>query len=437
MKSIKNLLLSKSSINTFWIIFERIVSVSISTLIMILSARYLGTENFGVLSYGLTFVALFTATMKLGLDSIMVNELIGQKRRQGEFLGTSIVLRFFSSLLSIIAIGILLLVLNGSQPLVMLVAIIQSLVLIFQASHILDFWFQSELISKYVSLAKVTATIVTGLYAFYLLASGKGLVWFAFSTIVTGLVFSLVLLIFYRIQGGQKLCYSTNAARYLLSKSHHFIIANIISLVYIQIDKVMIANIISEQQLGIYSAAMILCTGWMFLPDAIITSLRPGIVNAKAENNATYIHKLKRLYFIIFWISVVVSSLVTVLAPFFVPLLFGAEYISAVLIVQIAVWAAPLSTLGMARNIWFVSEHKQKYVKYVLIFGVVVNIGLNILLIPYLGIAGAAISTVVTEVVTCFIAPLFFRQTRIHTTILLSGLLHLPMAINARQHIDR
>lgn len=419
-------MLGKSLSNSIWILSERFVSIGISTIIMILSARYLGAESFGILSYGLTFVALFTAVMKLGLDSIMVNELIDQKKRQGEFLGTSIVLRILASLLSIVAIGILLVVLNGSQPLVVLIGVIQAIILLFQAGHILDFWFQSNLASKYVSIAKIIATVTTSLYGVYLLVTGKGVVWFAFSTVLTGLVVAVILWVFYKRQKGPQLRYSPSAAKYLLSKSHHFIAANIISLVYVQIDKIMIANMINEQQLGIYSVAMMLCTAWIFFPDAIITSLRPGIVRAKAENEELYLYKLKRLYFIIFWVSVIVAGLIAVSAPMLVPFLFGSEYVSAIIIVQVAVWFAPLSVLGVARNIWLVSEGLQKYAKYILFFGVVMNISLNIILIPTFGIMGAAMSTVITELVTSFIAPIFFKKTRIHTSILIGGLMSRP-----------
>lgn len=415
-----------SAKNSLWILSERIFSLGVVAIITILSARHLGAENFGILNYGLTLVALFTGVMKLGLDSIMVNELINHKKREGEFLGTSILLRFFSSILSVIAISIVLLLLNDNQPILIIVSIIQSVILIFQAGYILDFWFQSKLKSKYVSLAKISATFLTSGYSIYLLLSGKGLIWFAASTVLTGVVVSLLLFIFYKKQGGEKLVFSTDAAKYLLSKSHHFIVANIISLIYVQIDKVMIGNMLGDSQLGIYSAALMLCTTWIFLPEAITTSLRPGIVHAKSKNSNLYLSKLQRLYFIIFWMSMIVAGVITLAAPILVPLLFGEQFIDAILITQISVWFAPLSALGMARNIWLVSEEKQKYAKYILISGVVMNIGLNLILIPSIGIVGAAYATIATELTTCFIAPLMFKATREHTRILLAGLLKIP-----------
>lgn len=414
---------NKAVRNSYWIIVERIVGVGISTAITVLSARYLGADNYGVLSYGLTLVSFFLGIMKLGLDSIMVDELIRHRGRQGEFLGTSVLLRIILSILSILSIGIILLVVNASQPTLIAVAMIQSIMLVFQAGYVLDHWFQVQLKSKYVSIAKIAAATITGLYSVYLLLSEKGVIWFAASTALTSLVVVVVLLIFYKKQKAQKLHYSTPAAKYLLSRSHHFIVANIISLIYVQIDKIMIGNMIGNNQLGLYSAALLLCTAWSFVPDAIITSLRPGVLSAKEdEGGQQYLRRLKRLYFIIFWLSVAIAGVIATAAPLLVPLLFGSNFEGAVATTQIAVWYIPISILGVARNIWLIGEGLHKYAKYLLVYGVIINVSLNLLLIPGVGIVGAAIATLVTEVVTCFVAPLFYKKTRPHTRILLEAL---------------
>ncbi len=415
---------SKAARNGFWIVVERIFSVGIALLITVISARYLGAANYGVLNYGASLVALFSGVMKLGLDSIMVNELIMHKDKQGDYLGTSIVLRLASSMLSILAIGILLLTLNGDDRILIMVALIQAFILIFQSFNILDYWFQSRLQSKFVSIAKVIAVTLAAGYSGYLLVSGKDVLWFAASVVVSSIIVAISLLIFYGKQGGDKLSFSLVSARALLSKSHHFIIANIISLVYIQIDKLMIANTIDNTQLGIYSAAIVIATGWTFLPDAVITSLRPVIVHAKEQSQELYIKRLKQLYFLLFWGCVAISAILAMLAPFVIAIIFGEDFAASAIIIQIIVWYIPLSMLGIARNIWLVAEEKHKFAKYILIYGVIVNVSLNLLLLPILGIAGAALATVITEVVTCFVAPLFYKSIRPHYKILIQALIY-------------
>jgi len=362
--------------------------------------------------------------MRLGLDAIIVNELIKNKDKQGEILGTSVRLRLISGLISILMISILILVLNHNSTLIQAVAAAQGIMLIFQAFYILDYWFQARLESKYVSIAKVLASVFIFMYSLYLLMSGRGVLWFAFSLSISSLVISFMLLYFYRKNEGQSLTFSIETAKYLLGKSHHFIIASIIVSVYLQIDKIMIVNLLGNVQLGIYSAAYTICVAWGFLQEAIITSIRPSIFHAKQYSEDAYLKKLKQLYFILFWVSVLISMIISILAPLLINVLFGIEYKDAAFVTSIMVWFMPLSTLGSARNVWLVSEDNGKYTKYFLIYGVVVNVVLNLLWLPSEGIAGAAVATVITEVVTLFLAPLLYKTTRRHNRIVIDAILH-------------
>lgn len=415
---------NKTARNSLWIISERIFSIGLTTLITILAARYLGAANYGIISYGASFVALFLSVMKLGLDATIVNELIKNRGKQGEILGTSTALRVLSGLLSLIIISILVFILNPGDPVTQAVVAAQAIMLVFQAFYIFDFWFQARLESKYVSIAKVAGSLLVFIYSLYLLVSGKSIIWFAFSLSISSLIISILLLYFYKKNGGQKLSYSKEMAKQLLSKSHHFITASIIVSVYLQIDKVLIANLLGNVQLGIYSAAMTICVAWAFLQEAIINSVRPSIFHAKQRSEDEYLKRLKQLYFVLFWVSILISAIISLSAPLLIHILFGTEYQDAARIASILVWFMPLSTLGTARNIWLVSEDKGRYTKYFLIYGVIINVILNVLWLPTIGIVGAAIASILTEVVTLFLAPLLYKATRQHTKVVVDAILY-------------
>ena len=214
-----------------------------------------------------------------------------------------------------------------------------------------------------------------------------------------------------------------SAAKYLLSKSHHFILASIMILIYAQVNKVMLGNISGNAELGLYSAAMMFSMAWAFLPDSIITSMRPSIIHAKAESNTLYLRRLKQLYFIVFWICAAAATALTLLAPLVV-LLLGHEFSGSVAVLQIAVWSVPFAMLGIARSVWVVCEEKYKYPKYYLVCGAIISVIANLILIPLFGAMGAAISTVVTEVAVCLIAPVLFKETRVHTKIVLEAIIY-------------
>ena len=86
---------------------------------------------------------------------------------------------------------------------------------------------------------------------------------------------------------------------------------------------------------------------------------------------------------------------------------------------QILVWVELFSMIGTARGIWILAENKNRYVKYYLGIGVVTNLVLNVVLIPIWGTTGAALATLITQITTSLIAPLFFKETKLHTLIVL------------------
>ena len=168
--------------NSFWIISERVIQMILSFIIAMITARYLGPTNYGILNYGASFVTFFASITKLGIDAIIVNELINNKTLEGKILGSSLFLRFISSILSIISILLLIIVLKPGSKIILITTMLQSIALIFQALCLLDYWFQSKLQSKFVSIAKSCAYVVVSIYKILLLVKKADIAWFAFSS---------------------------------------------------------------------------------------------------------------------------------------------------------------------------------------------------------------------------------------------------------------
>ena len=127
-------------------------------------------------------------------------------------------------------------------------------------------------------------------------------------------------------------------------------------------------------------------------------------------------------YAIIFWICIAMASLVSIFSPIAINVVYGERYLNAIPTLCLLVWYVPFSQLGVARGIWIVSENKNKYSKYYTFWGVIVNIYLNSIMIPLWGILGATVATIITELFTLFITPLFYKETRIHTKYVIEAI---------------
>ena len=416
MSFIKILLNNKTVKNAGWMIAEQFVQMAISVILGVLTARYLGPSNYGIINYCSAFVIFFTTISALGLEGIVVKELVNHREYEGEIIGTCLAMRLSASVLSIISICLILYILNPGDILIMKVGFIQSLVMLFRAFELIDFWFQSYLQSKYVAIIKSISYVLVAVYKIYILATNKSVEWFAFSTTLDFIIIAVLVSIAYLKKGGQKLKVSIQRAKRLISQSYHFILSGLIITVYNQMDKVMIGQFLGEEQVGLYSAALTICNYWVLIPVAIINSSRPTIMERKKEGNEkAYLRNIHRLYFVLIWSGIAVSFLVSILSKFILGVLYGQDYSSAASVLSIAIWFTTFSVLGTARGIWIVCENLNEYVKKIVLWGAIINFILNSILIPAIGINGAAIATLITQMFNCLFAPMLYKKTRIHT----------------------
>ncbi len=401
--------------NTAWMVGGQIFNMGLTLIVGMLTARYLGPENYGIINYTASYVSFFTTLCQLGFTSTAVKELLDNPDKQGEVLGTTIFFRVCSSFLSMIAVILLVYLLDDGDRLIIWVAFLQSLALMFHSFDMIHYWYQSRMESSVSVKIQSIAYVVMAVYKIVLLMLGKSVGWFAFSTTLEIMVVAFSLVWVYRKGEGQRLSVSFSTGIEVLKRSHHFILSGLMVTIYSEMDKIMLGQMLNEQAVGFYSAAMKISTMWSFVLTAIINSARPIIISSRSVNYNNYIKQNKRLYAAIIWIGIIAALGITILGKWIIYIMYGLEYVPAVGSLKISAWYTMFSMLGTARGIWIVCEEKSKFVKYYLGIGAVLNIILNYLLIPKFGPSGAAMATLLTQIFTAVIAPAIFRETRTYT----------------------
>lgn len=394
----------------------------LSLVIGVISARYLGPSNYGTINYAASYISFFTIACALGLEGIVVKEMVDNRENEGVVLGSSIVMRLLAGFLSMIAVCIIVAVINPGDRVLLVVTFLQSLVLLFNAFHIIDFWYQSLLRSKVSSIIKCIAYTGMSLYRVWLLVSGKSVEWFAFATSLDALLIAILFLYRYKKEGTHKLKFSSTMSKHLIGLSYHLIISSLMAVIYNQMDRLMIGKMIDQTHVGYYAAASTICHMWLFIPQALANSARPLIMELKGKNEELYIRRIKQLTGVTFWFGVLFAIAVTIFSHYIIDVLYGADYVQARGPLQLITWSTVFASLSYSRAIWMISENKQKYTKQILICGVIVNLVLNSIGIPIIGMNGAAAATLVTEFTCCLIAPLLFKETREYVGYVLSSL---------------
>ena len=395
--------------NASWIIVCRLVQAILSFLISLFTARYLGPSNFGLINYAISLTAFVTPIMKLGFDSILVQEFINNPKKEGTILGSSLLMNVISAIACMVLVISFSFFANPGELETVIVCALYSLMLLAQALEMTQYWFQAKLLSKYTAIVSLVSYVLVSTYKIFLLATSKSIFWFAISNAVDYFLIAISLLLLYRRKGGMKLEFSFDLSKKMLSKSKYYIISGLMVVVFSQTDRIMLKQMVNNAAVGYYSAA-VTCAGMTsFIFSAIIDSMRPIIFEGKNSGDEVFKRRVRELYSLIIYGALTQSVLITIFSSLIVNLIYGPEYTSAIIGLRIVVWYTTFSYYGGAKDIWILAEGKQKYLVWLNLCGALANVGLNYILIPIWGIAGAAIASLITQffanIVMGFIIP--------------------------------
>jgi len=406
------------------LIFGRIIQMVFSLVVGLLTARYLGPANYGLISYAGSYTAFFASVCTLGINSILVKELVDHPNEEGMVIGTTLFMRAISSVLSAITIILLSVIIDAGEKTTIHVVALSSIGMVFHIVETFNYWFQRRLESRITAKATLIAYLASSAYKVYLLIQGKDVTYFAVVSSLEYLCLGIILYYQYRQCNGQKLVVSLEYGRKLIGRSCHFILPGLMVSIYGQTDKLMLKQMIGETEVGYYTAALAICGMWCFVLSAVIDSMYPSIMEiSKSGNESLFKKRNIQLYAIVFYLSVFVSFVFTILAKPIVHVLYGENYLPAVNPLRIVTWYTAFSYLGVARNAWVVSKEKQKYLLGIYAASAVANIVLNLMLIPVMGITGAAIASLAAQVFSVIVVPFFNKEMRENALLILEAIM--------------
>ena len=401
--------------NTGWLFGEKILQLFLGLFVGVWVARYLGPERFGLYNYIIAIVLLFGVVAKLGLEQIVVRDISKDIAQKNKTLGTSFLLRFIASLLSTIAVIIF--ALTSQQKGAQIYLFLGTFSLASSCSRsmeVVEYWFQSQVQSKYVVWAKNFVYITINLTKIIAIQQQAPLLVFIIIISLEQVLTAIGLAIVYQFSGSllQAWRFSRDRARSLLKDSWPLILANIVTVIYMRIDQIMLAEMVDSEAVGIYSAAVKISEMWYFVPISIINSVYPSIVQGKDLGDRIYYGRLQKLLNIVAVIGYLAAIFVTILSSFIVNLIYGVQYAESANILTVHIWAGLFIGLGVARTTWLTTENLTQFAAATTALGAVINIILNTLWIENYGGMGAAIATVISQIMASYLSGLFFPPTR-------------------------
>lgn len=412
----------KYFLNTSWLIGERMLRMVLVLFVGIYLARYLGPEQFGILSFAISFVSLFATFAKLGLDGIVPRNLIKYPIQCDEILGTAFALRIIGGLL-LLVVTFCAIQLTESNSLTNYIVLIIAFGHLLQAFQVINYYFQSQVLGKLISLAGSISFCISSLVQLLLIWFQAPLISFALVFVLEqGLNGGFLCRYYVKLQTVHthwKVCYSQ--AKKLLKDSWPLIISGLVVMLYMRIDQLMLKLMLGNKAVGLYAAAVRISEAWYFIPMILSQSLFPAIMNAKAISEDLYYYRLELLYKVMTWLAIIVALPTSFLGGWIITFLYGSEYIESGIVLSIHIWASIFVFQGVARTKWILAENKQKYQTIFVTSGAAINICLNYFLIPPFGGEGAAWATLISQFSVALLIPAFIRSTRISSYMLLKS----------------
>ncbi|MCR4766509.1 MAG: flippase [Saccharofermentans sp.] len=397
-----------------------------SLIIVALIARHLGPADYGLINYCSSLIAMFTTLSGLGMDNLIVSEIIRNPEKEGGYLGSALVMRLAASFISYPVILALIAVMNPGNHTLFIVAALQALGMIFQTYEVLVYWFRIKLKMKYISIALVAAITVNTIFRIVLLINKATVEWFALSISVQALVGGIIIAAFFAKKSDVRLKAGFRDARDLLKISYNCIISSMAIIIYMEVDKILLEKMTGSANVGIYSAAVVMATCWQFIPVTLIDSSRPVILEKRKTSHEAYIDQFKLLMAGVNLMAFIFALLMSCLGWFFIYFLYGKDYLGAFIPLIILSWSSFIGISGYTRTVWITGEGFYKYEKSYAVTAMILNILLDIVLIWQFGVIGAAVATLITYVYEVLIVPLFFRETRDFTKMYFQSFKMIP-----------
>ena len=410
--------------NISWLFFDKIIRIFGSLVVGIWVARYLGPEQFGILNYAIAFITFFSLFANLGLRTIVIRELTKYPERKFELLGTTFILKLVGTLFSLLVIYIVISHVKSDNLLIQKVVLIIGAIYFFQVFDTINYFYQAKILSKYEVIAKDSAFIIVSFIKIYLIIYDYELVYFAYANLFDSFLATCFILLIYLTQGNnlKNWKFDFSIAKELLKYSWPLAATTLLVTIHMRVDQLMIDYYLDIEQLGIYTVAVRLSEFWYFIPSIISNTLMPYFVQLRERDNRAYFSRLMQLYSIMFWFGVSVGVFVIFLGQEMIIILFGEAYKNAYSALVLNIWSGIFVSQALARSIWMISENLQKYRLYNNIVAVNINIIGNMLLIPILGIGGAALSTLLTQLLGTWMFSFLWKPLRQSTFAMIKSI---------------
>lgn len=409
--------------NLVWLLTDQVLQVGLGLFVGVWVARYLGPTQFGLLNYAIAFVSLFASVATMGLGTLVVRDIARNPDCKEETLGTAFAIQLAGGIITLLLTVTVISIQNPNDSLTRWLVGIIAAGTIFQSFETINFWFQSQVQSKYTVVAKNCVSLLVAGLRIGLIQLKAPLIALAEVTLAEVALAGLAIALVYQSKGNDFKLWrvSWQRGKQLLQESWPLVLSSLAVFIYSKIDLIMLGSL-DKTELGYYAVAVKLSEVSDFLPLIVASSIFPQLAQLRQKNYPEYLKKFQ-IYadaMLFLWLGVAVP--ICLLAPFIVQTIYGEQYAASGGMLSIYVWTQFGSNFGIARNTYFALEGKLRYNLYLTVAGAIFNIVLNALLIPQYGASGAIVATLITYFYVTILVNFYIKELKPFAKIIMGSL---------------
>ena len=424
--------------NVVWAVTGKVVTLLGGLLVGIFVARYLGPEQYGLMSYVMSYVALFQVLASFGMDQIEIREESKTPEEKDKIIGTAFALKIgFAA----ITIGLVCLTawLFEADSFTKWMIMLYSLSMVMNSFGVIRNYFTSLVWNEYVVKTEISRTLIGAGIKVGLLLLEAPLVWFIAAMLFDTMLIAGGYLVSYRskIDSVRKWQFDKETAKYLIKQSFPLLLSGAAVVVYQKIDQVMLGNMLDKVAVGYYAVAATFANIIGFIPTILAQTITPILVRTYEFDKTEYQKKAQLFINTSTWIIILVCIIVCALSYPLIRYTYGLQYMAAIPLLQITIFKEIGYSMAQTSGTMIITENIQKVVVFRNLIGCLTCIILNYLFIPLFGAIGAAISSVITAFCTGWIShailPPYKHIFKLQTQSLIFGwknLTHVKSLIN-------
>jgi len=411
--------------NFGWLAAEKAARLVFGVGVGFWVARHLGPARLGTLGYCTALVALLGFVPALGLDAVVKRDLLRMPEKTAELLASSFLLRLAAGAAAYAVVWLALLNgwgLQGEEPRLLAILGLQ----LFQPALLVpDLWLQAHLRARLSVTVQLGALIGCSALRIGLILTDGSLAAFAWIFVIEMALTAAGIFKFARRAGLRAPRAAARLATMgrLAVEAWPLMFASLAIIVYMKIDEVMLRHLAGPAAVGIYAAAARLSEVWYFLPAAMAASLLPALLRARERDPAVYGARLQQYFDLSAGAAYALSIPIALAAPWIVHVAYGEAFAAAGPILAVHIWSSIFVFLGVARGQWLVNEKLQRFYLVTVLAGAVMNVVLNLYLIPRWGGLGAAYATVASYALAAWVASYLHPAVRATATMQTRALL--------------